>query len=378
MATISATTDGHRSDGSGPVTSTTSRPARPATHSISGHVIRRGRAVDDLDRRPRLLEVDEVGRGRGGRTARASVELLAQQPRHHGAPAIPASTHPLQREDQHRVPQLGPGRPPRAPGHCTASCRDPLAPGSTDRPSRREARRHAVRRPRRPPEHHHRGAPVALAAASRTTGSSGSRSGTTSTRPMRRSRSDGSVQSGYHCLEALTTHTALGDEPPTKVQCGSLVYCAGYRHPAVLANSIATLDQLSGGRVVLGLGGGWHQGEYRRVRDPVPVGRRHGCASSTRRSSACGSCFTEEVANFEGEHFQLRDARCEPKPVQARLPAAGRRRRREGHAAHRRPARRRLEPRVRHPRVVPAEGRGPRGALRGVRTATRGDRSRSP
>ena len=64
-----------------------------------------------------------------------------------------------------------------------------------------------------------------------------------------------------HCLEAITTHAALAASTE-RVQCGSLVYSAGYRHPAVLANAIATLDQIAEGRVVLGLGGGWLQQEY--------------------------------------------------------------------------------------------------------------------
>ena len=129
---------------------------------------------------------------------------------------------------------------------------------------------------------------------------------------------DGGVKSGYQCLEALTTHAALA-LTTTRVQCGSLVYCAGYRNPAVLAKSIATIDQLSNGRVSLGLGGGWHQGEYHAYGIPFPsVGER------LRILDEAIQCvrllFTEEIANFEGEHFQLRDARLEPKPVQARLP----------------------------------------------------------
>ena len=131
-------------------------------------------------------------------------------------------------------------------------------------------------------------------------------------------RGDGPLQSGYHCLEALTTHTALAMSTET-VRCGSLVSCAGYRHPAVYAKSMATLDQLSGGRTVLGLGAGWHQGEYDAYGIPFPsIGTR------MRILDEAVQCvrllLTEEVANFEGEHFQLRDARCEPKPVQARLP----------------------------------------------------------
>ena len=64
-----------------------------------------------------------------------------------------------------------------------------------------------------------------------------------------------------HCLEAVTAHTALA-AMTERVTCGSLVYSAGYRHPAVLANAMATLDQVAHGRTVLGLGGGWLKGEY--------------------------------------------------------------------------------------------------------------------
>src|SRR5207244_4341142 len=67
--------------------------------------------------------------------------------------------------------------------------------------------------------------------------------------------------SGYECLEGLTAHAALA-MATTRVRCGSLVYCAGYRHPAVMANSIATIDNFADGRVTLGLGAGWHQGEF--------------------------------------------------------------------------------------------------------------------
>lgn len=129
---------------------------------------------------------------------------------------------------------------------------------------------------------------------------------------------DGTVASGSHCLEALTTHTALA-LTTDRVRCGSLVYCAGYRHPAVLANAMATLDHLSGGRVVLGLGSGWHQGEYSAYGIPFPpAGER------LRILDEAIQCvrllLTEDVSSFDGAYFQLRDARCDPKPVQHRLP----------------------------------------------------------
>ena len=129
---------------------------------------------------------------------------------------------------------------------------------------------------------------------------------------------DGGVTSGYECLEALTTHTALA-LGTSRVRCGSLVYCAGYRHPAVLANAMATLDHLSGGRVVLGLGAGWHQGEYTAYGIPFPT-----AGERLRILDEYVQCvrllLTEDIADFEGAHFQLRGARCEPKPAQARFP----------------------------------------------------------
>ncbi|MBM3659727.1 MAG: TIGR03560 family F420-dependent LLM class oxidoreductase [Actinobacteria bacterium] len=131
-------------------------------------------------------------------------------------------------------------------------------------------------------------------------------------------RGDGPLRSGSHCLEALTTHTALALSTST-VRCGSLVYCAGYRHPAVYANAMATLDQLSGGRAVLGLGAGWHQGEYDAYGIPFPP-----VAERMRIFDEAVQCvrllLDEEVADFRGEHFTLTDARCDPKPVQARFP----------------------------------------------------------
>jgi F420-dependent oxidoreductase-like protein len=123
---------------------------------------------------------------------------------------------------------------------------------------------------------------------------------------------------GYQCLEGLTAHAALAMATST-VRCGSLVYCAGYRHPAVLAKSIATIDNFSGGRVTLGLGAGWHQGEFDAYGipfPPAPVRLRQ----LEEQLLCIRSLFTEEVVDFEGEFYRLRAARCVPKPDQQHLP----------------------------------------------------------
>src|SRR2546430_4888797 len=58
------------------------------------------------------------------------------------------------------------------------------------------------------------------------------------------------------CLEAVAAHTALACAT-SRVRVGSLVYCVAYRHPAVLAKALTTIDQLSKGRADLRLGAGW-------------------------------------------------------------------------------------------------------------------------
>ncbi|MGI8795608.1 MAG: TIGR03560 family F420-dependent LLM class oxidoreductase [Acidimicrobiia bacterium] len=123
---------------------------------------------------------------------------------------------------------------------------------------------------------------------------------------------------GAVCLEAVGTHAALA-LATERVRCGSLVYSVGYRHPAVLANAMATIDHLAGGRVTLGLGAGWHQGEYDAYGIPFPA-----AGVRLRQLEEAIQCvrglLTDDVTTFEGEHFRLQDARCEPKPVQDRLP----------------------------------------------------------
>ena len=123
---------------------------------------------------------------------------------------------------------------------------------------------------------------------------------------------------GSSCLEAVATHAALACET-SRVRCGSLVYCAGYRHPAVLANAITTIDHLSGGRAEFGVGAGWAFNEYAAYGIPFPSTRER--LDILEESVQCVRLLLrEEVSDFKGEHFTLTDARCDPKPVQAELP----------------------------------------------------------
>jgi F420-dependent oxidoreductase-like protein len=123
---------------------------------------------------------------------------------------------------------------------------------------------------------------------------------------------------GYECHEAVACHAALACHT-SRVRVGSLVYCAGYRHPAVLANAITTIDHLSGGRAELGLGAGWAFNEYAAYGIPFPsAGERLDLLEESIQ--AIRGLLREEVTDFAGTHVTLTDARCEPKPLQAALP----------------------------------------------------------
>ena len=131
-------------------------------------------------------------------------------------------------------------------------------------------------------------------------------------------------------LEAWTTIAAVAARVD-RVRVGVLVTGNTYRHPAVLAKMAATVDHLSHGRLVLGLGAGWQVNEHEAYGIELPaVGER-----LARLDEACQVIrllHSEERSNFEGRFYRLVDAPCEPKPVQRPLPAA-----RSAAAARRRP-----------------------------------------
>ena len=104
-----------------------------------------------------------------------------------------------------------------------------------------------------------------------------------------------------------------------RLRLGTLVLGNTYRHPAVVANWAATVDQLSGGRLLLGVGAGWQENEHEQYGIPLPPPGE----LITRFEEACHvwkGLLREPVTTFVGEHYQLTDAICEPKPVQSPLP----------------------------------------------------------
>ncbi|WP_410573894.1 LLM class F420-dependent oxidoreductase [Amycolatopsis sp. cmx-4-61] len=116
------------------------------------------------------------------------------------------------------------------------------------------------------------------------------------------------------CLEGWVTLTALA-QATERLRLGTLVSGIHYRHPALLANMAATLDIVSGGRLEIGIGAGWNEEES------GAYGMELGSVKerSDRFEEACEvlvGLLTQETTTFRGEHYQLTDARCEPKGVQ--------------------------------------------------------------
>ena len=120
------------------------------------------------------------------------------------------------------------------------------------------------------------------------------------------------------CHEAWTTLAAIGATVP-RLRLGTLVSGNTYRHPAVLAKMVASLDQITGGRVVLGLGSAWQENEHTQYGIPFyTVAER-----LKRLDEACQVIkllFGQSSSNFDGVYYQLKEASLEPKPVQSPLP----------------------------------------------------------
>lgn len=124
---------------------------------------------------------------------------------------------------------------------------------------------------------------------------------------------DNTDEGGGHVLEGFSVLAALAAVVP-RVRLGSLVAGNLYRHPAVLANQAATIDVISDGRFVLGLGAGWQENEHAQygIDLPAPGPRLR------RFEEACEvirALRDERMSTFDGSHYRLRDARMDPKPV---------------------------------------------------------------
>jgi len=120
-------------------------------------------------------------------------------------------------------------------------------------------------------------------------------------------------------LETWTVLSALASST-RRIRLGTYVLCNQFRHPSLLARMVSTLDNISGGRLELGIGAGWSKEEHttfgfgwekhsvriERLRETIEIMKK---------------LWTENHVSFDGEYFQLKDATLEPKPFQKPYPS---------------------------------------------------------
>lgn len=115
-------------------------------------------------------------------------------------------------------------------------------------------------------------------------------------------------------FECWTTTAAVARDTK-RIRIGQMVTCNGFRNPALLAKMASTVDVLSHGRLICGIGAGWHEQEYRAYGYDYPNMtdrlRRLGEAIQIIRAM-----WTEPEAVFEGTYYQVRGAINQPKGVQ--------------------------------------------------------------
>jgi alkanesulfonate monooxygenase len=117
--------------------------------------------------------------------------------------------------------------------------------------------------------------------------------------------------------DAWLTLAALARETST-IRLGTLVNSATFRLPGPLAISVAQADQMSGGRVELGLGAGWFEAEHAAYGIPFPpLGERFDrLAEQLEIVTGLWRTLPGERYSFSGEHYKLTDSPALPKPVQ--------------------------------------------------------------
>lgn len=120
------------------------------------------------------------------------------------------------------------------------------------------------------------------------------------------------------CLETSTLLSALSLKT-SQVKVGVLVYGNTHRPPALLAKEIVTVDHVSDGRAILGIGAGWNEREHKAYGFHFPpAGDRVDMLDESLQIME--ALFSEERTTFQGDHYSLVDAPFNPKPVQEHLP----------------------------------------------------------
>jgi alkanesulfonate monooxygenase SsuD/methylene tetrahydromethanopterin reductase-like flavin-dependent oxidoreductase (luciferase family) len=117
---------------------------------------------------------------------------------------------------------------------------------------------------------------------------------------------------GSPLLECWTTLTYMAAHFPN-MKVGSLVLCQSYRNPGLLAKMMATLQVLTAGRYIAGIGAGWKEDEYAAYGYDFPSGRVR-VEQLEEVVQILRAMWASSPATFEGNHHSVRQAECEPLP----------------------------------------------------------------
>ncbi len=127
-------------------------------------------------------------------------------------------------------------------------------------------------------------------------------------------------QADPHALAWDTVSVAAWVAAATKkIRIGHLVLCNLFRHPAITAQSLMTLDHLTNGRLIAGLGSGWTQTEFEMTGIPFPPITER-LRMLDEALTCIKSLWTKEQTTFDGEFYHLKDAILWPKPIQKPCP----------------------------------------------------------
>jgi F420-dependent oxidoreductase-like protein len=117
---------------------------------------------------------------------------------------------------------------------------------------------------------------------------------------------------GYSVLSFVAAKTE-------RLRLSLLVTGVTYRHPGLLAKTVTTLDVLSGGRAMLGIGAAWYEREHRALGVPFPpVAERFERLEETLQ--ICEQMWSDDEGPYAGKHYQLAETICVPRPIQSPRP----------------------------------------------------------
>jgi F420-dependent oxidoreductase-like protein len=119
----------------------------------------------------------------------------------------------------------------------------------------------------------------------------------------------------FECFTLLSAIAAITDN----IKIGQLVVCNSYRNPALLAKMLSTLDVISNGRTELGIGAGWYEHEYVAYGYDFPSNLIR-IKQLDESLDIIKAMWTKNTSSFEGNYFKVKDAICNPKPIQYPYP----------------------------------------------------------